>query len=93
MNTTKLNKTTKRAQNWIEEYSNSSCYSVRDFYSTRVYRKESIEDEIKTRLIENNLIGYKIISGNSFNFTCGYITADKKTLFIETVSNIFEIEL
>lgn len=93
MNTTKLNKTTKRAKSWIEDYFNSSCYSVRDFYSSRVYTKESIENEIKARLIKNNLVGYKVINGNTFYFTCGYMTADKKTLFIETVSNIFEIEL
>ena len=93
MNTTKLNKTTKRAKNWIKEYYNSDCYSVRDFYSSRVYNKEKIELEIKNRMNTNNLIGYKIITGNTFNFTCGYMTADKKTLFVETVSNIFEIEL
>lgn len=93
MNTTKLNKTTKKAKNWVNDYYNSDCYSVRDFYSSRVLNKEEIELKIKNRMNANNLIGYKIISGNTFNFTCGYTTVDKKTLFVETVSNIFEIEL
>ena len=57
------------------------------------YHKKSIESVIKTRLIDNNLIGYKVINGNKFYFTCGYMTADKKTLFVETYANIFEIEL
>lgn len=93
MNTTKLNKTTKKALNWIKGYFSSDCYSVRDFYSSVSSNKEKIELQIKNRMNTNNLIGYKIISGNTFNFTCGYMTADKKTLFVETVSKIFEIEL
>lgn len=93
MTTTKLNKTTKKAAKWIKEYFDSDCYSVSDCYASNVSRKESIERAIKTRLIDNHLIGYKVINGNCFYFTCGYMTADKKTLFIETYSNIFEIEL
>lgn len=93
MTTTKLNKTTKKARRWIEEYFNSDCYSVRDFYVSAVSRKESIENAIKLRLRVDNLIGYKVISGSAFYFTCGYMTADKKTLFIETASSIYEIEL
>lgn len=93
MTTTKLNKTTKKAERFIKEYFASSCYSVSDFYASNVSRKKSIERAIKTRLIDNNLIGYKVINGNCFYFTCGYMTVDKKTLFIETCSNIFEIEL
>lgn len=93
MTTTKLNKTTKKAKNWIEKYFDSSCYSVRDYYSSRVFAKEKIELKIKNRMDTNNLVDYKIISGNCHYFTCGYMTTDKKTLFVETVSNIFEIEL
>ena len=93
MTTAKLNKTTKKARRWIEEYFNSFCYSVRDFYVSTVSRKESIENAIKLRLRVDNLIGYKVISGNTFYFTCGYMTADKKTLYIETASSIYEIVL
>lgn len=93
MTTTKLNKTTKKAKRWIEEYFNSSCYSVTNFYAGDIPNKESIENEIKARLSDSHLVGYKVINGNCFHFTCGYMTACKKTLFIETYSNIFEIEL
>lgn len=93
MTTTKLNKTTKKAENWIKEYFNSSCYSVTNFYAADVPNKESIENEIKARLSDNHLIGYKVINGNCFCFTCGYMTADRKTLFIETAYSIYEIEL
>lgn len=93
MTTTKLNKTTKRAESWINAYFNSSCYSVSDFYASSVPNKRSIESKIKARLSDSHLIGYKVINGNGFYFTCGYMTADKKTLFVETASNIYAIEL
>ena len=93
MTTIKLNKTTKKAEKWIREYLNSDCFSVRDFYRVEVHKKAYIEHTIKTRLDIDHLIGYKVINGNCFYFTCGYMTADKKTLFVETTSNIYEIEL
>ena len=93
MTTTKLNKTTKKAARWIEEYFNSRCHSVDDFYAAASSHKRAIERGIKARLSENHLIGYTIINCNSFCFTCGYMTADKKTLFVETSANIYEIEL
>lgn len=93
MYTTKLNKTTKKAKAWIDSYFSSSCFSVRDFYSSRVYRKESIEEAIKSKMRENNLHDYRIVSGNGFYFTCGYMSSDSNILYIETASNIFEIDL
>lgn len=90
---TKLNKTTKKAKRWITDYFNARCSSVSNFYASDVPNKESIENEIKARLSDNYLIGYKVINGNVFYFTCGYMTVDKKTLFIETASNIYRIEL
>lgn len=93
MYTTKLNKTTQKAKNWIDSYFSSSCFSVRDFYTSRVYRKESIEDAIKMKMRENNLHDYRIVSGNGFYFTCGYMNESENILYIETAYNIFEIDL
>lgn len=93
MNTTKLNKTTAKAKNWIDSYFQSSCFSVRDFYTSRVYRKESIEDAIKMKMRENNLHDYRIVSGNGFYFTCGYMDEAENILYIETHCNTFEIDL
>ena len=92
-NTTKLNKSTQKAKSFIDSYFQSSYFSVRDFYTSRVYRKESIEDAIKRKMIENNCHDYRILSGNSFYFTCGYISEDDNTLYIETAYNTFEIDL
>ena len=93
MNTTKLNKTTKKAKAWIDSYFTSSCFSVRDYYTSRVYVKESIEDRIKERIYSEGLKDYRIVSANGFYFTCGYMSADDNTLYIETAYNIFEIDL
>lgn len=93
MNATKLNRTTKKAENWINAYFNSSCYSVIDWYASSVPNKRSIESKIKVRLSDSHLIGYKVICGNCFAFTCGYMSADSKTLYIETASKIYAIEL
>jgi hypothetical protein len=87
----KLNKTTKKASHFICEYENSYIYSVRDFYKTCSSEKISAENRIKSAMLENGGNDYRILSGNSFNFTCGYKI--NNILVIETVASIFEIEL
>lgn len=93
MNTTKLNKTTQKAKRWIEEYFNSSCFSVDNFYGRCSSEKLSIERKIKERIYNDNLCDYRVLNGNCFYFTVGYRDNNGDTLYIETVSNIFEIDL
>ena len=93
MNTTKLNKTTQKASRWIEEYNSSYYYSVRDFYSSPVLRKQLIEDSIKRKMVEENCHGYKILNGNSSFFTCAYKNHDNTILYVETIGNTWEIKL
>lgn len=93
MNTTKLNKTTKKAEKWINEYKNSFCSSVENFYKRCSYEKIQAENTIKKRIMANNCHNYKVLNGNCHRFTCGFTAQDDKTLFIVTASNIFEIEL
>ena len=93
MNTTKLNKTTQRAENWVKEYKNSFCNSVNNFYGKCSSAKIEAENTIKKRIFENNCHNYKVLNGNCSRFTCGFTSQDNKTLFILTASNIFEIEL
>ena len=93
MYTTKLNKTTQKAEAWIEQYFNSSCFSVKNYYGRCSQEKISIEQRIRDRMIENDLIGYRVLNGNSFYFTVGYTDRTENILYIETVSNIYEIDL
>ena len=92
MKTTKLNKTTKKAEKWIKEYKNSFCCSVKTFYGKCGYAKVEAENTIKKRITANNCHNYKVINGHCSHFTCAYMSSDNKTLFVETASNIFEIE-
>ena len=93
MTTTKLNKTTKKAKAWIDSYFMSHRFSVRDCYTTRSYTKEAIEARIKERIYNEDMKDYKIISYNGFYFTCGYMDKTENILYVETASNIFEIDL
>lgn len=93
MNTTKLNKTTQKARNWIDSYFKSHKFSVRDCYTTRAYTKEAIEDKIKERIYNEGMTDYRIISYNGFYFTCGYMDKTQNILYVETASNIFKIDL
>lgn len=87
----KLNNTTKKAKHFINEYNNSYCYSVMDFYKTCSSEKVIAENRIKSAMLENSGKNYRILSANSYNFTCGYKI--NNTLIIGTSVNTYEIEL
>ena len=93
MNTTKLNKTTQKAKRWIDDYFTSSCLSVRNYYGRCSDEKIRIEQSIRDRMMENDLIDYRVLNGNCFYFTVGYMDRVENILYIETVSNIYEINL
>lgn len=93
MYTTKLNKNTKKAQAFINAYFGSHYFSVRDCYNNRVYTKESIEDAIRRKMSENGMTDYRVLSYNTFHFTCGYMDKTENILYVETQANIFEIDL
>ncbi len=93
MYTTKLNKTTQKAERWIKQYFTSSCFSVKNYYGRCSQEKISIEEKIRDRIISKNLHGYKILNGNCFYFTCGYMDESENILYIETSCNIFAIDL
>jgi hypothetical protein len=93
MNTTKLNKTTQKAKRWIEEYFNSSCFSVDNFYGCCSCEKRLAERQIKEYMYKNDLHNYRVLNGSSYCFTVGYTDRAESILYIETVSNIYEINL
>lgn len=93
MNTTKLNKTTAKAEGWIRGYFNSHFYGVEQFYNRPSYNKIRAERDCIDRMNSINGRGYKVLGGNSSFFTCGYLSEDENTLYIETHCNIFEIDL
>ena len=93
MNTKRMTLNNTKMASWYNSYLKSNCYSVKNFYGRCSYEKINIEESIKARLHDDNLIGYKILNGNSFFFTVGYMSSDRKKFYVETSCNIFECEL
>ena len=93
MYTTKLNKNTKKAKYLIDSYFKSHYLTVRDCYKTRSYTKEAIEDKIINRIYSEGMTDYRVLSYNTFHFTCGYMDKNENILYVETACNIFEIDL
>ena len=93
MNTTKLNKNTKKAKAWVREYFKSSCFSVNNYYGRCSSAKQSIESRIKSRIYNDNLCDYRVLNGNKFYFTVGYRDEKGDILYVETFSSIYEIYL
>ena len=89
----KLNKTTKKAQAFINAYFGSHYFTVRECYKTRSYTKEAIEDRILDRIYGEGKTDYRVISFNGFYFTVGYMDKSENILYVETAYNIFEIDL
>lgn len=93
MLTTKLNKTTQKAESWIRQYNKSNFYSVQLFYGCCSSAKIRIENDIQERMRKMNCFDFRVINGNTVYFTCGYRSKDNKKLYIETSCKIFEIDL
>ena len=93
MYTTKLNGKTERAQRYIRQYEKSTCHSVESFYGRPSYNKIRAEEKIHDRMSTENCIGYRVLGGNSSYFTVGYMSKDRKKLYIETYCNIYEIDI
>lgn len=93
MTTTKLKKTSARAESWIKGYFNSHYFSINQFYGRYSQNKARAESDCIDRMNSINGKGYKVLGGNSSFFTCGYLSDDENTLYIETHCNTFEIPL
>ena len=95
MNTTKLNNTTEKAKRWIDSYNRADYCSVESFYNRPSYNKIRAENECIDRMnsINGHRYRYRVLGGNSSFFTCGYLSEDSKTLYIETACRTYEIEL
>lgn len=88
---TKLNKTTQKAQAFINSYNNATGTTLSDIYSSYSAAKARAERDCRDRMANLNGYDFRMMSGNTYAFTCGYRTDD--TLYIETSSNTYEIAL
>ena len=80
---------------YIRRYYNSDCDTIRKFYKMPSNAKLMSEDFIKIRMLKANGHDYKILGGNCFEFSAGYIVGDETGVYliVETHFNIYYVEL
>ena len=88
-----LNRETERAKRWINSYNKSYFYSVKQFYCNPSQFKINAEMDCINRMVKMDGKNYRVLGGNSSFFTCGYMSKNEDTLFIETHCNTFAIPL
>lgn len=84
-----LNNTTKAAARFINGYFDSRKYSLSDCYGRYSFEKARAERWCKDQMTKENGYEFRIISFNTFGFSCGWLTA--AGLRIETPQNSYFI--
>lgn len=72
---------TKRQQQIMNSYKNSTAYSLQDVYANYSVYKARAEKEIKQEMTNNGGWGYKILGANS----CAYLMTDKESGVVQIV--------
>lgn len=85
-----LNATTKKAAQFIHAYNNSNAGTLSQVYGRYSAEKARAERDCLSKMVNENGNGFRIISANTFCFSCGWMTA--AGLRIETACNSFVIE-
>lgn len=65
--------TTQRGQAFLNSYYNSNAYTLRECYGSHSYEKERAENDCREMMRKENGEGFRILSYNTFSFTCGWI--------------------
>ena len=76
----RIKEESKKGQMYIELFNKSRHFSVREFYNNPSSKKIAAENKI---LQKSELKAYRVLSGNSFSFTAGWIDNENR-LHIET---------
>ena len=92
----KLNRNTKKAQAFKDNYMFSNDFSLFHVYKNPSRSKMRAYDECRAKCAEMRGWGFKILSFNTNAFTCGWMYSDKETgvimLNVETYRNTYTIE-
>lgn len=74
-----------------------TCDSVTTFYKNCSYLKIRAEKNIIERMKNEKGVGYRVLNGNTYHFTCAYLAFDKKDgtaiLVVDTAENTYRIKL
>lgn len=85
-----INNTTKTAQRFVNAYNRSTASTLADVYGRYSTEKSRAEYFCRQRMQNENGDGFRIISYNTFGFSCGWQTADG--LRVETACNSYLIK-
>lgn len=85
----------QRREYYVQRFVHSDCTSVMNYYVKPSDTKVTIEQNIKSQMLERNGKRYCILGGNKFRFTCAYVYPKDDTwiLVVETSSNHLEYDL
>lgn len=84
-----INANTKAAARFIDAYNCSRDYSLMDCYGSYSHAKAIAERDCRAMMEKESGTGFKIMSFNTFGFTCGWWVGD--ALRVETPSNSYKI--
>lgn len=71
---------TQKEKNFYNNYERSNMYRLSDLYKSCSYEKSRADYLIREEMKNLNGYDYKIISGNSMMFSCGYKYKDQSNL-------------
>ena len=80
---------TKKGQYFIDAYNRATARSVTEAYNRPSTEKTRAEYFCRRAMIEEGGQGYKVISYNTFSFSCGW--RNEKGIRIETACNTYQI--
>lgn len=86
-----INANTKRANEFINAYNRATAIELWEVYGTYSPAKARAEIWCREQMYKESGNGYRILSANSFSFTCGWINPEG--LRIETASNSYLVKL
>ena len=92
----KLNRNTKKARGFVQEYERSYNYGLNQCYASYSLAKDIAEVSCRQKMLDMGGYGFKILSFNSQTFTCGWLYVDTETgvimLNVETYRNTYTME-
>ena len=96
MKETKINANTIKGIGFLQSYERSRFTSIHQCYESPSKAKIDAEFQCYNKMARQCGFAFKIMSYNTFSFTCGWLTEDEtgvQTLHIETANNSYIIPL
>ena len=96
MKETKINANTIKGIVFLQSYERSRFTSINQCYKSPSTAKIDAEFNCYNKMNQQCGFGFRIMSYNTFSFTCGWLTEDEtglQTLHVETANNSYIIVL